>query len=427
MTARTLAVVGMGKLGLPLATLLAEAGHLVYGVDQDEDRIAVLRDGGCPIVEPGVADMLDRVRGRLVFTSDVTAAGHAEMSFVVVPTPSLPSGAFDSTAVQEAASRIGQGVASHGNGHTLVVVSTVMPGDTAGPVQQAVDQAAGRHVPCVYSPEFIALGSVLSDMRRPDVVLVGSDDPDAGHDVAAVLASIDSGRRNVDAGGLLDDDLPGGSVAKGRFTPTETHVLSTVEAEVAKLAVNVYLTVKVAFTHTVGAMVNAHGGNARRVLDAVGADSRIGRKFLSPGPPVSGPCLPRDGRAWVAASGEREPLAEGAQAEADRQRWRIARRVAVADFGGRVAVLGLTYKPGSDVTDEAIGPWLADELDVDVTFDPLVPCTHPTAQAAVDAAEVVVLATPDPAWRDLDYAGTTIIDLWGLPVHTEGATYIGPS
>ena len=413
-----IAVVGCGKLGLPLALLLAESGQKVMGVDTNPDLLDSLKRGVPQHHEPHLAEMLAEWGPSIDWRSDVTDAAEAELVFVVVPTPSLPSGAFDVSLVASVVSTVAHAV-PRGHSTALCVVSTVNPGDTEGVLTQALTDAAPiGDVELVYAPEFIALGDVFAGMRRPDLILIGETERWTGDRVVTALRMIRPG---------LPDDLAPGARYFGKAP--QVHRLSPTDAEIAKLGLNVGLTVKLAYASTISAMVAAYGGNPRQVADAIGADHRIGRAFLSPGPPPAGPCLPRDGLAFTHAAtsvGLNAWMVEATRAEAVAQRNRILRRIADrTPVDESVLLLGMTYKPGTEVADGAIGPWLADRLQDRYG----VTCADPSGhvQTAVDDAYTVVLCTDDPAWRSLDYAGKVVVDLWGCAVHTDGVTYVGPS
>lgn len=428
------AVVGQGKLGLCLSVLLAESGHDVLALDVDRARVDQLRSGVCPIVEPGVEAMLRRHRARLEFSTDIESAAAAEMTFVVVPTPSDDSGRFDPSAVVDVARRVGRGLRDHQGRHTFVVVSTVMPGDTEAVIAPALREAAGWDVGCVVSPEFIALGTVLADMRRPDLILIGTDDPASGIMVEKVLDTIDSGYRWGDAG-PCDCDLPGGCVhARSISSPVVKH-LSLTEAEIAKIAVNAYVTGKISWANTLGELCRGYGARSPVVAAAIGVDSRIGPRFLRPGGAYGGECFPRDQRAFIEACqavGVDAPLSVAADQVNSDQAWSWAVRVVnVLGPDDKVTVLGTSYKPGTDVTTEAfshaVTDWLRYQWSRKVTtHDPIAACDEPDLEVALADADVVFVATDDPRWVR-PFPGKVVVDPWGLPIPTADIKeYIGP-
>ena len=183
------AVIGLGHLGLPLAALLAQAGHRVRGIDSNPEQVARLRRGEIAWHEPGLAELLRAVPG-LEFAADAAAAGAAEVSIVAVPTPSDAAGAYDATAVLDAVAAIGRGLAGHHRAHVAAVLSTVMPGTLDGQASPMLQRLSGRTLGATlglcYCPAFGALGSLLDDHRQPDFVLIGQSDAAAGDVVAGL-------------------------------------------------------------------------------------------------------------------------------------------------------------------------------------------------------------------------------------------------
>lgn len=231
-------VIGLGKLGSPLAATLAAAGLEVIGVDRDASKVDAINRGEAPVDEPGLAALLTQCGKNLRATTDLEAAASAcDVTFVIVPTPSQKSGRFDVRFVVDAVEGIGRGLRGTTRQHTVSITSTVMPGHTGGPILEALERASGRTVGrglgLCYSPEFIALGTVLRDLTQPDLVLVGESDPAAGSALLSVLSRIVQG------------DPP-------------VRRMSFVDAELAKLALNCFVTTKITFANTLAAV--ARGG-----------------------------------------------------------------------------------------------------------------------------------------------------------------------
>lgn len=410
-----LAVLGLGKLGAVLAAVLAEAGHKVVGVDVNPDVVVVVNDGCAPVDEPGLQTLMSDLARPVVATDSVAlAVKKSSMAFVVVPTPSDETGAFDNKLVVDAVSQIGEQLRElHGkDDYIVVIVSTVMPGSTQGPIREALEKAAGRPVTICYSPEFIALGTVIRDMHEPDIVLIGGEDIDASKRVGEVLATI-------------------ATPTTGRW-----HYLSTVDAELAKLATNVFLSVKIAFANEVAMLCERYeGASAHAVLRAVGDDSRVGRKLLACGAPAGGPCLPRDVVAFQQRVNGRRvitPLAEGAENASEQLvRYLVDQLLDLAGEDGSIGVLGVTYKVGSAVRDESPGLRVLEMLDDmerggactasrhahDPTVRGMLPVeakVWPRPQPLVDHSDVVLLAMPWPEYLDLNYSRVRVLDLWGV-------------
>jgi UDPglucose 6-dehydrogenase len=394
-----------------MAVLYASVGHNVLGVDMDVavvDAVNLRRYVG---PEPGLADLLAslghplRLRGHIGYDG----VGDTDISFVVVPTPSFPDGRFDPSYVVGVVSKIGNELAYTTRTHTIVVVSTLMPGDMRNAVKPALETSLNQpieqsNVRLVYSPEFIALGSVIENMRNPNLCLLGGDDPEAMTDVASVMTD------------LLESDWH-----------SVTHVppiyrLSYENAEIAKLGLNASVVAKVTMANVLTEICEKfEGGNAVDVLGVIGADPRIGHRYFAPGGPVGGPCFPRDVRALARTLDEDEYLPAFLSSLDSERYWQVDRIVDRIFNSGltKIGVLGLAYKPGTAVTDEALGTELCKRIlnpDVDyevLAYDPILTSPH-AAQHCIGPDICTVVTTDDERWRDLDYTDAgVVIDVWG--------------
>ncbi len=347
-----LAVVGLGKLGAPMAAIYSSFGHEVVGVDTWFETVRRVRDGVDHIKEPGYADLLLKYPFHAIHLNaydQVEGLNDSDVYFIVVPTPSGPDGKFINDYVVEAIQRLGQALRSNKKDWTIVICSTVMPGSCDGPIRQAIIDSSYRipGIDCglVYSPEFIALGSVVHDMQNPDMTLLGFE-RQADIDVVT----------NIYA--QITDNAP------------FVH-LNVKEAELAKIAINSYITMKISFANMIAEIAEEelYGVDADKVCAAIGADSRIGSKYIKPGAPYGGPCFPRDTVAFASIS-DKADLVVATQKINERQLERMVTRIRNAlssldaDNPSRpeVAIIGTTYKRGTRVEDEAFGRLLADRL-----------------------------------------------------------------
>lgn len=411
---RKLVVVGCGKLGAPLIACLANVGHSVVGVDLNKELIQNLDAGIVTWNEPGLEQLLTTHKENMRFQSTYQGAFEgAEATFVIVPTPSVESGEFSNKYVIDAVTKIGFELSnSLKSQHLVVIVSTVMPGSTQGEIKHALQIAAGGAsglINICYSPEFIALGTVIKNMQFPDMVLIGEEEKDSGDLLAEISLSVAKNKPSVMR-------------------------LSISEAEICKIAINSFVTTKISFSNQISEICeNTPGASAQRVLQAIGADSRIGRSYLSAGTGYGGPCFPRDNRAfrtYANTIGVKADLAIATDVINVRQDQRIIRLVeSKLAPGSRLLVVGLSYKPDTDVTEESpavafIGKaqqagFLVDALDEHVTF--------------INSPRPIEIYTPDKL-SDRDYSGailfvpsknyldiprsfgsqTILIDLWGL-------------
>ncbi len=416
-----LAVIGLGKLGSPLAAVLASVGHRVIGVDVNPTFVEAINAGRAPVSEPGLQRVIEEAGARLSATADFNAAIQStDISFVIVPTPSGPDGVFTNRWVLDAVRAIGTALRGTERYHVVNITSTVMPGSTGGPIRAALEQASGRRVGeavgLAYNPEFIALGSVVRDLLHPDMVLIGESDPRAG----AMLESLYRG-------------------IVGEAKPIQR--MNWVNAEIAKISVNTFVTTKISYANMLAELCEKlPGADVEVVTEALGKDSRIGPKYLKGALGYGGPCFPRDNVAWAALARSLGAGAEIAAATDAVNRRQVDRVVALVRAArppeASVAVLGMAYKPGTPVIEQSQGVMIAERLTEAgyrvLLSDPLalentaaalgegaVAVSDPAS--AIAHADVVVIAAPMPAYAALSagqFAGRaarkTVIDCWRI-------------
>jgi len=266
-------VIGLGKLGIPMLSAFAMKGFDVLGYDKNPTTIDKLKNRILPITEPGIKEVMDiDALWPQRFTSDIKELhAHADMIFVIVPTPTINDSLFDSTVVSSIVSELKILNDSSNKQLDLVITSTINPGDC----ECLLELLQGSKINLIYSPEFIALGTVLHDILHPDICIIGNDSPFAADRVEWVYSKLYNS------------------------TPVY-HKLSHVEAEIVKISINSYVTVKISFANTIGALVHTHTHGdmqkVKRTLEAIGGDSRINTKYFKFGNGFSGPCFPRDNK-----------------------------------------------------------------------------------------------------------------------------------
>src|SRR5262245_41310538 len=416
---RRISIVGLGKLGASMAAAIASRGHEVIGVDVNHRAVDAVNAGDAPVQETGLQELIAANRARLRATmSQAEAVQGSELTFVIVPTPSDERGAFSLQYAAYAFREIGKALACKSAYHTIVLTSTVLPGATRHGLVPILEQhsgkTAGLDFGVCYSPEFIALGSVIRDCLNPDFLLIGELHPRAGDHLAACYAEIMR-------------PLP----------PVKR--MSLENAELAKISVNAFVTTKITFANMLAELCAAiPGGDVDVVSDAIGLDSRIGRKYLTGGLGFGGPCFPRDNVAlrFVAdAVGARSDLPITTdrlnRSLADRileqLRPRVSRDVTVA-------VLGLAYKPFSHVIEESqaimITKAFLEHGARVLAYDPLAgeaanlelggrALIMDNVCDCLRDADVVLVATPDPEFkrltaRDFRNGGrpVLVVDFW---------------
>ncbi len=413
-------IVGLGKLGASMAAAIASRGFNVVGVDINRHAVEALNAGRAPVRETGLEELIAANRDRLrATTSHRDAILASDVTFVIVPTPSDESGAFSLQYAAWAFGEIGAALAEKPGYHVVVLTSTVLPGATRHGLLPILEQRSGKKCGAdfglCYSPEFIALGSVIRDFLNPDFTLVGEFDDRSGRVLEESYAAIMPGR-----------------------PPCQRMTLEN--AELTKISVNTYVTTKIAFANMLADLCERiPGGDVDVVSNALGLDARIGRKYLTGALGYGGPCFPRDNVAlsyMARALGTRADLAEATDRVNRSLAGTVMDRIGVGfEPGATVAILGLAYKPFSHVIEESQGIFLAKALSKHgarvVAHDPLA------GSAAVQElkdqgvvldsiadclaqASTVIITTPDPAYRALtagDFPGdrsVTVVDCWRI-------------
>jgi UDPglucose 6-dehydrogenase len=337
---KSASVFGLGKLGLPLAVCLANKGYTVTGYDVNKNIVEMINRGQSPYSEPGLEKLLKSTLSHFSATTDYSAAvSNSEITFIVVPTPSTPDGGFTTEYVEAAVTQIGTVLKTKKDFHIVAVTSTVLPGATEGIIKPILEKTSGkkcgRDFGLCYSPEFIALGSVIRDFTNPDVVLIGESDAKSG----ALLEEIYK---------KVCDNNP----------PIVRTTLNN--GELAKISLNAFVTMKISFANTLAEIAEKMpNGNADVISQVLGFDTRIGRKYLSGGLAYGGPCFPRDNRAFALVArqfGCDAKLAAATDGVNQRQNERLASLIIekIGNAKGKIiAILGLTYKSNTDVVEEA--------------------------------------------------------------------------
>lgn len=415
----SVSVFGLGKLGGCMAACFAAKGLRVIGVDVDTRVVESFQAGSAPFFEPSLDETLRAGRDRFSATTDARkAVQQTDVTFIVVPTPSTSEGGFSLEYVLAAAHQVGEALREKNGYHLIVLTSTVLPMACESEVIPAIEAASGKRVGAgfgfCYNPEFIALGSVVRDFLKPDFLLIGESDTAAGDLLEkSLLATV--------------EDRP----------PVERMSLSN--AEVTKIAINTFLTAKIAFANSLAEICERiPGGDVDAVTRAMGLDSRISPKYFRGGMPYGGPCFPRDSRALAFAMtqlGLEPALAQGVDAANTVHLEEIVLRVgSIAD--GPVAVLGLAFKPGTAVLDASPGlavatALMAEGLEVRC-FDPLASFIDESQlpggsrltsdlSLAVQSADVIVVANADASLLDavsletIRHSGARVLlDCWRL-------------
>jgi len=414
-----ISVVGLGKLGSPIVAVFAAKGYDIVGIDTNPVFVEKINSHIAPVEEPQLQELLTKHRERINATQDwAKAIGETDITSIIVPTPSGADGAFRNDYVLSVMDEVGRVLAKKRSYHLVVVHSTTMPGSIGGPIRQRLERAAGRKVGpdlgLCYNPEFIALGDVINGLLHPDFILIGESDKKAGDILASLYRKVVG---------------PDANIARMNF----------VNAELTKISVNTYVTMKISFANMLGEICDRlEGADVAVVADAIGRDTRIGKKYLKPAVGYGGPCFPRDtvafGRVAYLVGGTAD-LALSTETINRRQVSRLTEIVGdMIPVGGTVAVLGLSYKPNTPVIEESQGIMLAKSLSDAgfnvVAHDPMAngpsktvlgetARLFPTVQEALADAECAVIVTPWPQYARISPEWIAhgkirfIVDCWG--------------
>ncbi|MEV4311420.1 UDP-glucose/GDP-mannose dehydrogenase family protein [Actinocrispum sp. NPDC049592] len=401
---RKIAVVGTGYVGLTTGACLATLGHQVVCADIDAAKVERLRAGEVDILEPGLADLVQRGlrTGRLRFVVGASAAVEpdTDVLFLCVPTPMGVDGSADLRAVVSVLGEV-RDILPPG---CAVATKSTVPVGTADRLAMMVGS------PIVSNPEFLREGTAVDDFLHPDRIVVGSSDRSAARKV--------------------------GELYQGLQAPTL--ILDAASAEMVKYAANCFLAVKLSYVNAIAQLCDRVGADVLAVTEGMGYDPRIGRSFLKPGPGWGGSCLPKDANALVHVAesvGLEFPLLRSAIEQNQRQLDEVLDRVRQACDGtlrgARIGLLGLAFKAGTNDLRDSPAIRIADALAAEgaeiTAHDPAISGELPGIRLvddpyeAVKGAVVVLVLTEWPEFRSLDWTrvaelmdGFTVLDTRNL-------------
>ncbi len=341
-----IAVVGSGYVGLVAGACFADLGHKVILVDNDQQKLAALKNGQVPIHEKFLPELLERHRGQsLIFSDDLDAAVEAsDAIFIAVGTPPTEQGHADLSYVESVARSIPGAI----NGYKIVVEKSTVPVYTSEWIRKIIlrNAAAPDSFDVASNPEFLREGTAVTDFLYPDRIVVGADSERCAETLRAIYAPLTDGSYYQKQGAI-----PGPDRAQ---IPPPLIVTSTKSAELIKHASNAFLAMKISFINAVASVCESVGANVQQVCQGIGTDSRIGPRFLNPGIGYGGSCFPKDLKAFRAVAhecGYEFRLLDEVMLINEEQRNRFLKKVRSALWtlrGKRLAVLGLAFKGGTD-------------------------------------------------------------------------------
>ncbi|MEH1871501.1 UDP-glucose dehydrogenase family protein [Nostoc sp.] len=444
-------VIGTGYVGLVTGACLAHIGHDVICVDNNEEKVKLMKSGQSPIFEPGLSEIMQSAiqAEKIHFTSDLAAGvAHGEVLFIAVGTPPLPTGESDTRYVEAVARGIGENL---NGGYKVIVNKSTVPIGSGDWVRMLVlDGIAERLktlVPAggmpsddklpefaaefdvISNPEFLREGSAVYDTFNPDRIVLGGNSQRAVASMRQLYAPIVE-RKYAD-----DQSLP----------PVPILATDLSSAEMIKYAANAFLATKISFINEVANICDRVGADVTQVARGIGLDSRIGNKFLQAGIGWGGSCFPKDVSALIHTAddyGYEAQLLKAAVSVNERQRL-IAleklQKVLKILKGKTVGLLGLTFKPDTDDLRDAPALNLIEQLNrlgaKVKAFDPIVSQTglrhglsgvlvETDAERLADGCDALVLVTEWQQFSTLDYV--KMAKLMAHPVIIDGRNFLDP-
>lgn len=413
-----ISVIGLGKLGACTAACFAAKGFSVIGVDCNRDFVDHVNNGKAPVCEPRLQELISLAgKGLRATDSYGDAIDNSDVTFLIVPTPSRDDGRFSNDYLRSALEPLSAALReSTKEYHLFVITSTVSPGSTEADLIPLIERTSGRKLNqgfgVCYNPEFIALGSVVTNFLNPDMVLIGESDAFAGCKLEGIYSRTCNNRPVIAR-------------------------MSIVSAEITKISLNSYITMKISFANTLANICEAvPGADIDHITSALGADKRIAPSYLKGGTGYGGPCFPRDNHAFSVFAEECGIDARLAKATDEVNNLQVSRLVGIAlkhmPDDKRISVLGLAYKIGTPVIEESPairliegllsrGAWVTvyDPLATDnvrAHFGARVQYAS-SVKECFSASSLCILTTPLSEFESIDnsyieHRPTMIVDCW---------------
>jgi UDPglucose 6-dehydrogenase len=407
MNIKKVSVIGLGRLGLPFALCLAKKGFKVIGVDIDIQKIDLLNKKIAPFFEPELKDYLDKFGSSFHPTDNYEkAVRETDVFFVIVATPSDRKGNFSNIYVESALKKLATELKKVKNKYKLIIInSTVMPTSTEKRFIKIIEKYSGKKINrdfgVCYIPDFVALGKVIKDFLNPDFVLIGESNKLAG-DIAEKIYKK-----------LCDNNSP-------------IYRMSIISAEIAKMSLNVFITIKISFANILGNIcAKIKGAEVDKITQAIGADKRISPYYLKAGLSFGGNCFPRDVRAFNAFLEKLNyprwlsRAIENINKSQDRHLFDVIKKYIKEYKAKKISILGLSFKPNTSVIEASpsitlINNILSNKLKIDIyVYDPaaientqkvfknkIFYCR--TMKECIQNSDIIVIATPWDEFKNIN-------------------------
>lgn len=419
----TISIFGLGKVGCSILACFAAKGWPTIGVDIDEGTITRLKNGISPIYEPHIQDLLTENNERIFVTHEYEyAILNSDVSFIILPTPSLEDGSFSLEILMSALKRICNILLSKQQFHLLVITSTVLPGDMdiiSDFLELNTKKKIGDNLGLCYNPDFIALGNVVHNLYFPEIILIGESDQRSGRMLEEIYKEFVENKPEICR-------------------------MNFYNAEVSKIGINTFCTMKITFANMIAEICEKlPGGDADVVTKAIGADSRIGVKYLKPGLAYGGPCFPRDNKALLSLLKRLSSKNDLPRCIEELNNYYKKNRIpdlvynTLDKYGlKQIAILGITYKSDTDFLEDSavvdiIERLISNGIDIKL-YDPsgygnlstkLKECQNITFSDSslncIKNTSLCLLATPWSDFKELSHEdfvrymiNPVIIDAW---------------
>ncbi len=416
-----LSVVGLGKLGSCYTAFYASKGHTLVGTDIDAKKVKALAVGRPPVEETRLAEYIAEHKERILATTNITeAVSLTDATFIIVPTPSKKDGSFSVDYVVEACKKIGKALQKKDTYHLVCVVSTVLPGDSREYIIPALESASGKicgvDFGYCYNPSLIAIGDVIENLEKPDFIFLGEFDKKSGDTLATIYTSV--------------------------YPTIIPERMSVESVELAKIALNSYVTMKITFANTLSMLAEQiPHANVDSITGALGKDKRIGSAYLKAGLGYGGPCFPRDNFAFANMARKRgvnTPVALATHSTNETIPERMSEVItehAKKIQTKKIGMLGISYKPKTTLTEDSQARTIAELLVKKgyalSIFEPLgteearrvfnnKATYHDSLSELVTSADILFISNKDTLFSELvlilnkTEAPKTVIDPWGM-------------
>jgi|694.fasta_scaffold53999_5 UDPglucose 6-dehydrogenase len=401
-----ISLIGLGKLGLPLLSTFANNGQKIIGVDVDTNKINILKNNELPFYETNLKEYLIGGKNNIEYVNDFKKiTDDTNVAIILVNTPSNESGEFSNRYVYDALINICKNLKNSNNKDFLFIISsTVMPGshkEIIKLIESNSERKLNDGFGVVYIPDLVALGTVIKDFENPDLIIMGESNKKYGEIAEKVYSKI------------LKNNPP---IVR----------MSLVEAEITKVSLNAYITMKISFANFIGNIAEKFNANPNNITKALGYDKRISPHYIKSGLSFGGTCFPRDTWAFIQMSenvGLDAIHIKSTQVINENQNINLYDKIK-GFKNKKIGIYGLSFKPNTYVTTESPGNILYERLlneKYDVTYyDELIMSKYTdNFDKFIEDCDVLVITHETNKFSNIELKNKTIINPWKVKVCTD--------